>query len=342
MLDDRFYVAHGPLTIADIIEGLDVSRLDPPFLDEEIVRPTQVEGALSGDVTFIQSKKTLAGLETCRATACFVTEDLAEHVGEKQIIPLVTSTPRAHFARASARLVSLKSWQDKGPEPQIARSAIVHPSAIVCDGAVIGERAVIGPNCVIGPGCVIGDDCVIEDNVSLKASVMGAACVIKPNAVIGSRGFGIEGDTSGVINIPHFGRVIIGDRVQIGAGSCVDRGQLGDTVLDNDVKLDNLVQIGHNVNIGEGSCLAAQTGISGSCKIGRGVMMGGAVGLADHLYIGDNVSIAARSGVMHDIPEGETWGGIPAQPIKRFMREVAYLRRTVQGKTSTKPSSKKT
>lgn len=342
MLDDRFYVAHGPLTIADIIEGLDVSRLDPPFLDAEITHPSSLEGATLGALSFIQTKKALAGLETCRATACFVSEELAEHVGTKHIIPIISATPRAHFARASARLATLKRWHDAGANPKIASSAKIHSTATICAGAVIGARAVVGPNSVVGPGCIIGDDCEIEENVSLKSAVLGPACVVKSGSVIGGRGFGIEGDVQGIVNIPHFGRVIIGERVQIGANCCVDRGQLGDTVLSDDVKLDNLVQIAHNVSIGPGSCLAAHTGISGSCTIGRNVMMGGAVGLADHLTIGDDVRIAARSGLMHDIPDGETWGGFPAQPIKKFMREVAYLRRTASPKAKPKPNSEKT
>jgi len=114
---------------------------------------------------------------------------------------------------------------------------------------------------------------------------------------------------------------------RIGANSCVDRGQLGDTRLGDDVKIDNLVQVAHNVEIGQGSRIAALGGISGSCKIGRNVMLGGAVGIADHISIGDNANIAAGSGIMKDIPSGEYWGGSPAQPMKSYMREVATMRR---------------
>ncbi|MBY0421452.1 MAG: UDP-3-O-(3-hydroxymyristoyl)glucosamine N-acyltransferase, partial [Parvularculaceae bacterium] len=117
----------------------------------------------------------------------------------------------------------------------------------------------------------------------------------------------------------------IGDDVEIGANSCVDRGALGDTVIESGAKIDNLVQIAHNVRIGANSVLAAQTGISGSTTLGRGVMMGGKVGLADHLVIGDGVQIAAGSGVMHDIPKGERWGGSPARPMRQWFRETATL-----------------
>ena len=327
MLDDRFYVQRGPLTIEDIIEGLEVSLPDPKFLDETITYVESLADAKAGSLVYLGSKKSLKKLEGCKATACFVSEELSHHVGEQHIVPLITKYPRAHFARAMKKFAQEKTLQNAEGDAQISQTAAVHISAVIGAGAIIGENAVIGPNTVIGPGVSIGPNSVVEENVSIKAAVVDANCVIKAGAVIGGRGFGIDKDELGTIEIPHFGRVILGDGVQIGANSCVDRGQIGDTILGDNVKLDNLVQIGHNVEIGEGSRLAAQVGISGSCKVGRNVMMGGGVGMADHIEVGDNAAIAGRAGVMSDIPAGGYWGGTPAQPMKDFMREVAMARK---------------
>lgn len=327
MLDDRFYVSRGPLTIADIIEGLEVMLPDPKFLDETITHTSPLSGALAQSIVFVASKKALKDIADCKATACFVTEPLSGDVGAQHIIPIISKTPRAHFARAMALLGEQKRLDFNGDEPNVSASSDIHPSAVIGCGATIGGSTVISPNCVIGPGVEIGENCHIGPNVTIEAAILGNNCIIKAGAVIGGSGFGVDNDERGSVNIPHFGRVIIGDNVSIGANSCVDRGQLGDTRLGDDVKIDNLVQVAHNVEIGQGSRIAALGGISGSCKIGRNVMLGGAVGIADHISIGDNANIAAGSGIMKDIPSGEYWGGSPAQPMKSYMREVATMRR---------------
>ncbi len=326
MLDDRFYVSRGPLAIADLIEGLEVSLPDPKFLDEQIAYPAPLKGAGPQSIVFLGSKKNIAHLAACNATACFVTDALSVHVGAQHIIPLITKTPRAHFARAMS-LLGAQMNIDDGATAYVSDTARVHPSAVIGAGARLGPDVVVGPNSVIGAGVELGDTSEIGPNVTIEAAIIGVNCTIKAGAVIGGRGFGVDHDANGLIDIPHFGRVIIGDNVSIGANSCIDRGQLGDTVLGNNVKLDNLVQIGHNVSIGNGSRLAAQVGISGSCIIGQDVMIGGSVGMADHIEIGDNAHIAGRAGVMRNIPAGQYWGGTPAQPMKDFMREVAVTRK---------------
>ena len=162
------------------------------------------------------------------------------------------------------------------------------------------------------------------------SAIIGEDCHIKANAVIGGAGFGIASDETGLIDIPHIGRVIIGDRVSIGSQTCVDRGQLGDTILEDDVKIDNLVQIAHNVVVGARTVMAGHVGVSGSCRIGSGVQLGGNVGLADHINVGDGASVAARAGVMHDIPAGEVWSGIPAMPIREHMRLISATRKLIK------------
>lgn len=327
MADPRFYFVSGSKTLAEVIDGLDVQAIEPPYLDAIIDAPQALDASRPGGLSFLTSKKYKDDLSTAKATACFVAESAASLVGEAHIIPIVSKHPRAHFARSVAHFVTPKSLSDDGEPATIAPSADVHPTAIIGAGAKIDEKVQIAPYAVIGPGVHIGQSSKIESHVLIECADIGQNCLIKSGAKIGTEGFGMDGDEKGVVALPHIGRVLLGDRVRIGCQTTIDRGFLGDTVIEDDVKIDNLVHIAHNVRIGAGSMLAGRVGISGSCHIGRNVLMGGAVGLADHITIGDNVQIAAAAGVMHDIPDGEVWSGVPAMPIREFMRMTAATRK---------------
>ncbi len=326
MFDPRFYTLKGPLSLAHLIEGLDV-ELEPHFYDENIDAPTALADAKVGALSFLQDKRRKSDLETAKATACLVTNRLAPSVGEKKIIPIISAAPRAHFARMCEKLVSYEADTQK---QDISPKASVHPTAIIGSGVKLADGVKVGPYAVIHHGVSVGEGSQICPHVTLSYCVIGKDCRIKSGAVIGGAGFGVAKDELGLIDIPHFGLVILGDRVSIGSQTCIDRGQLGDTVLGDDVKIDNLVQIAHNVTIGDGSLLAGHVGISGSCTIGKNVQMGGNVGLADHLSVGDNAMVAARAGVMHDIPAGEAWSGIPAMPIREHMRVINATRKLAQ------------
>lgn len=330
MIDTRFYISRGPLSLVDIIAGLAAELPDAKFGEEIISSGAILSASQPGQICFLDNKRHKDQALTARATACFVTEQLAELVGKQHIIPIVTKTPRAYFARAMERLATRKTLASSEGSAKIAKTAQVHSSAIIGAGAVIEDGVEIAPYAVIGPGVHIGVNTVIGSHVDIRCAVIGRDCKIKPSAVIGGAGFGVTGDENGMIDIPHLGRVIMGDRVSIGSQSCIDRGQIDDTVIGDDVKVDNLVQIAHNCVIGGGTVIAGHTGIAGSCIVGRGVQMGGNVGLADHLSIGDGASIAARAGVMHNIPAGEVWSGVPAMPIRDHMRLVNATRKLIQ------------
>lgn len=333
MVDPRFYSDLGPLPLGDLIKGLAVILPDPKFFDEPIKSVAKLHGSRTGDITFIADRKALAQLEDASATACFVPEGLANDVAARHILPLSSKYPKAHLSRVTNRLHMPKIH---GEAPVIDKTAQIHPSAVIGFGAVIARDVVIGPHAVIGVGVHIGAGTIVEAGAKVSFAALGPECYIKADAVIGGRGFGVSGDEGGLVDIAHIGRVIIGARVSVGSGTCIDRGQLGDTVLGDDVKLDNLVQIGHNVHLGSRTLIAAQTGISGSCVIGADVIIGGAVGIADHLTIGNRAQITARSGVMHNIPAGERWGGVPAMPMRDFLKTIAATRKLIKPKNTDK------
>jgi UDP-3-O-[3-hydroxymyristoyl] glucosamine N-acyltransferase len=185
---------------------------------------------------------------------------------------------------------------------------------------------------VIGPGVELGDDCRVAANVTLSHCLIGARVVLHPGARIGQPGFGFASDAAGPVKIPQLGRVIIGDDVDIGANTTIDRGSGHDTIIGPGTMIDNLVQIGHNVVIGRGCILAGQVGISGSTKLGDFVMAGGQAGLAGHLNIGTGARIAAQAGLMKDVAAGETVIGAPAVPAIAFWRQVAMIQRLAKKK----------
>lgn len=330
MIDTRFYISRGPLTLADLIDGMAAELPDAKFGEEEVSSGGVLSDSQPGQICFLDNKRHKEQALTAKATACFVTERLSGVIGEQHIIPIVTQTPRAHFARAMQKMASHKTLATSEGDARIAKSAKVHSSAVIGAGAIIEENVEIAPYAIIGPGVHIGADTTIGSHADISCAIIGKNCKIKSSAIIGGAGFGVTGDENGMLDIPHLGRVLMGNRVSIGSQSCVDRGQIGDTIIGDDVKVDNLVQIAHNCTIGAGTVIAAHTGISGSCVVGKGVQMGGNVGLADHLTVGDGASIAARAGVMHNIPAGEVWSGIPAMPIREHMRLISATRKLIQ------------
>lgn len=219
-------------------------------------------------------------------------------------------------------------------------SAVIDPSARLASDVDVGPQVVIGAGVNIGAGSRIGAGCVVEDGAKLGAgcrlharATVAAGCVLadrvilQSGAVIGSDGFGYAWSGREHLKIPQTGRVVLEDDVEIGANTCIDRGAIGDTVIRQGVKLDNLIQIGHNVEIGAFSIMASQVGISGSTTVGRGCQFGGQVGTAGHIHIGDGCKIAAKSGVAGDLEAGGTFAGIPAMPHRVWLKVSAMLPR---------------
>lgn len=229
---------------------------------------------------------------------------------------LLAAEPRAAFATLLRRL--------QVPEP----AGGVHPRAVVHPSAALGAGVEIGPGAVVSAGCVIGEGSVLHANVVVGPGVIvGRCCVVFAGAVLGGPGFGFSPEGGRLQRVPQVGGLRIGDRVEIGANAVVDRGALGDTIIEDDVKIDNLVQIAHNVRVGRGAVIAAQTGVAGSARVGAGAQLGGQVGVSDHVEIGAGARVGAQAGVIGAVGPGEAVWGTPAMPRRLALRVAAALRR---------------
>lgn len=292
-----------------------------------------LQSAKQGDVSFLANSHYKKFLVSSNATAIVLSQQDSEHCSAHVI---VCADPYLAFARI-ATLLHPEEISRPGLHATavIAGNALVDPTAsigahcVIESGAIIGGEATIYPGCVIGRNAKIGNNCRVMANVTIyKECEVGSGCLIHSGAVIGADGFGIAPSKSGWVKVPQLGRVIIGDDVEIGANTTIDRGALGDTVIGDGVKLDNLIQIAHNVKIGDHTAIAACTAIAGSTSIGRNCVIAGAVGIVGHLEIVDGVTVTAMSLVTKSLTEpGVYSSGWGAQPQSSWQRQVAGLRR---------------
>ncbi len=299
----------------------------------EITGVAEIHRAEPGQLTFLTNPKYKKFLKNTKASAILTGKEI-EGISIPQ---LVCREPYVVFAK----LLNL-FYPEPLPEPKISPKASISPSARVgknCyigDFAYVGEETQIGDNCYIFPGVYIGNRCkvgngtVIFPNATIyNDTVIGRGVRIHSGAVIGSDGFGyaFSKEEGKVYKIPQRGRVVIEDFVEIGANATVDRGTLGDTVIGQGTKIDNLVQVGHNVKIGKYCFLVSQVGISGSTKIGNFVTLAGKVGVAGHIEIEDGITVAAKSGVTKSLKEPGTYAGFPARPYKEWRKIQALVDR---------------
>lgn len=332
MPDTRFFDALGPVSLGELagISGATLEDASAGSRMVDSVAPLNMADARM--VSFLGDKRYLPDLRATAAAACFVRPDMAQHM-PAGCVRLVTHEPAAAYTRAANRLHQpiMHSYEAPSIHPEAEFEADVHlaPGVVIGQGAKIGAGTVIGANTVIGPGVAIGRDCRIGANVTIGFSLIGDRVYILPGAAIGQAGFGVAASVGGSIDFPQLGRVILQDEVTVGACTCIDRGAYSDTVVGQFTKIDNLVQIAHNVVIGRNCALAAQTGLSGSVTVGDNVQFGGKAGVGDHLTLHDNTRLAAGALAMRDIPAGETQCGVPARPIRRFMRELAWVSQTM-------------
>lgn len=297
-----------------------------------VSRIASVQDATADAVCFIANPKYRRFLATTRAGAVILEPNLA---GECPVPVLAAKNPYAVFARIAAILHPAPSAPAGVHSSAVVDStATIHPTASVGPQCVIGADVRIGPRVVIGPGCIVLAGTVIDEDARLVArvtvnerSVIGKRSVLHPGVVIGSDGFGNASEGGKWIKVPQIGRACIGDDVEIGANTTIDRGAIGDTVIGDGVRLDNLIQIGHNVEVGAHTAMAAMVGISGSTKIGKHCMIAGKVGIAGHLEICDNVLIMGHSTVSGSISKpGSYSGSLGLEESGSFRRNAARFR----------------
>lgn len=344
--DPRFFPARGPFSLAEVARAAGARLQGDGERRVTGVAPLALAGP--EDVAYLEGRRHAAALAATRAGAVLVAEEHAAAV-PAGAAALLTATPQLAFARVAA-LFHPRPAAVPGIHPTavVAPDAVIAPDCEIGPFAVIGARAELGPGCIIGPhatvgaGCVLGPGCILRAHASMEHCLAGAGVVLHQGARVGNEGFGFVTTRAGEhVTVPQLGRVILGDGVEIGANSCVDRGAGGDTVLGPGTRLDNLVQIGHNVRTGRGCVIVAQVGIAGSVELGNHVVIAGQAGLAGHITLGDGARVGAQAGVLHDVPAGTDVVGSPAWPAREFMRAMTWLRRQAapkgNGKTGNTP-----
>ena len=296
-----------------------------------------IREALPGDVTFIANSRYDSYLDETRASAVICARDTRM----AHVPLLLVDNPYLAFQQV-VRI--FRPDRDRPP-------AGVHPTAVVAADAVLGAEVSVGPWCVIesqarlgdrvvvqahgyvGPRAEIGDDTMLYPQVTIREEcVIGRRCILHPGVVVGSDGFGFAFDQGRYHKIPQVGNVVIGDDVEIGANTTIDRATTHITRIGDGTKIDNLVQIGHNVVIGKHCIVVAQSGLSGSVTLEDSVVLGARVGIIEHINVGEGAQLAARSTVLRDVPAGARWAGLSnAKPIKQYFRELVMIERVARG-----------
>jgi len=320
-----------PISLGELATGVGCELIGDP--DVLVSGVATLHNANPESLSFLASSSHASQLPSTTAAAVVLR---ASDVDACPVAAFISDNPYASYARMAALICP-----EPGFEPGVHATSVVAESATLADSAhvaasaVIGERSSIGADTYVGPGTVIGTDCVIGDNCRLVANVaivrdvsIGARCVIHPGAVVGADGFGNAMTSAGWVKVPQLGGVRIGDDVEIGANTTIDRGAIGDTVVENGVRIDNLCMIAHNVRIGEHTAMAAMTGIAGSTTIGKRCLFAGKSGAVGHITICDDVVVAAQSFISKDVTEPGTYAAsFPADKARSWAKQLARFRR---------------
>lgn len=304
--------------------------------ERSIVGLSGLQKAQQADLSFFHPVQAQTEAIITKAGACFIQEGDKDRL-PKITIPLISPNPKLSFLRA-ARLFQTQNSRHSGihPTAQVSDSAHVDITASIGPYVVVEEGAMIGPDCiiesmsVIGRGVRIEKGCYIGAHVTLSHAFLGPHVVVGSGTRVGQQGFGFMLDGHEFLDMPHLGKVHIHENVHIGANCTIDRGTFSDTVIHAHARVDNLVQIAHNVSIGSHAVIVAQCGIAGSSQIGPGCMLGGQVGVSDHVVLEAQTMVAAQAGIMRCTKKGERLGGSPAVPIQQWHRQNIFLSKAAQ------------
>lgn len=337
MTDPRFFPPAGPFPLSRLAEISGASLPGRADSGRPASGVAPLEDATPGDVSFLHNAAYLPQLSATKAGCCVVGPAFADRAPPGADL-LISDNPYLAYARIAAAFhpdpdrdyLPEDPSRAIHPEAEIGEDAVIGAGAVVGPGARIGRRCRIGPSAYVGREVRIGDDCRIGPSASARCALIGNDVTLHAGARVGEPGFGFAFGPEGPVSVPQVGRVVIGDRVEIGANSTVDRGSGPDTIVGAGTRIDNLVQIGHNVRIGRRCVVAGMVGIAGSARIGDGVMLGGQAGVAGHVSVGDEARIASQSGIIRDVAPGATVMGLPAVPIRRFFRHFVALSRLAE------------
>ncbi len=333
MVDSRFYKNNGPFTLAEVCKICQAELVDESKSEVVVKEVADILSEGEGTISFFFDKKKKDKIAEIKTTACVTNKEFAALM-PAGVVVLVCDNPKD----ASVAL-KYAMYEEILPPAQICATAVISPSAKIGNNCYIGDYVVIGDNveigdncrlepaCVISSGCKLGNNCRIGSHANIMHTIMGNNVYIYGGARIGWDGFGFNTVQGQHKRIPQLGRVIIGNDVEIGANTCIDRGALNDTVIGDGCRIDNLVQIAHNDKLGRGCVLVSQVGVAGSCTFGDYVVCGGQVGIADHINIGSQAQLGAQSGIMRDIEPGAAVMGSPAIGFRDFMKQTACIQK---------------
>jgi UDP-3-O-[3-hydroxymyristoyl] glucosamine N-acyltransferase len=336
MADTRFFARSTPKTLHELATLSGAVLHNPTDADYVIHDVAPLDRAAAHEISFLDNPKYADLFAQTSAAACIVKEKFIS-VAPAGTRLLIANDPYRAYALIAQYFypyvpletcISSHAYIDESA--QIGEACCIATGAVIGKNVNIGNRVTIGANTVLHDGVQVGDDVRIGALCSISHSIIGNRVIMHRGVHIGQDGFGFALGRDGHVKVPQLGRVIIGDDVEIGAGTCIDRGTGPDTTIGDGTKIDNLVQIAHNVQIGKNSVIAAQCGIAGSARLADGVVMGGQVGIAGHLRIGAGVRIAAQSGILSDVPAGSTIGGTPAVAIKDWHRQSVLLQKLIR------------
>jgi UDP-3-O-[3-hydroxymyristoyl] glucosamine N-acyltransferase len=338
MADPRFYDNQGPIALGKLAEVIGATLsdgADPGFVLTDVA---DAKTASTGEICLAGTANYLS-LVASQMAAVLMPPALQAAGEERGLLYLVHAQPAVAFAKAASifypaagRGAGPRGREPIDPTARLGRNVVVEPGVVIGPDVEVGDGTYLAANAVIGRGVRIGRDCFIGPCASLTCALVGDRVTIHAGVRIGTDGFGYASSADGHRPIPHLGRVIIQDGVDIGANTCIDRGSLGDTTIGEGAKIDNMVQVAHNDTIGRRALIAAQVGLSGSVAIGDWAVLGGQAGVADHVKIGAGARVAAKSGVTKDLAGGQDYAGYPVQAAGAWRREVALLRRMTKGR----------
>jgi UDP-3-O-[3-hydroxymyristoyl] glucosamine N-acyltransferase len=338
MADPRFYDNRGPVPLEALCAKIGVARpigADGRTVIYDIAGLTQ---AGPQHLSFFDGGRAKHDFAATKAGWCLVRQEAPPAEAPSNTV-LLSCASVPHAFAAAAKLFYAEdslgiSAQDQSihPSAQLAKGVVLAPGVIIGPNVAVGENTRLGANAIIGRGVTIGRNSEIGSHVWIGYAHLGDDVLIMPGVRIGGPGFGFASAPDGHTRMPQLGRVIIQDRVEIGGNSAVDRGALGDTVIGEGTKIDNLVHIAHNCRIGRNCIIAGQVGMAGSVTLGDFVVIGGKAGIGDHATVGSGARIAAMSGVANSLPGGQDYMGYLARPVREWRKEQATLARLAKSR----------